>query len=109
LNDRWIDYRVDDAPDPVPQLGKLLKLHHLYFEKSEPDDVLVIEGEVLTKLQQLMINQAYKLDASGEYDQQTRKALREFVGNENFEDRTDIENGHIDAPVYDFLVDKFSS
>lgn len=109
MNDRWIDYRVDDHEHPVPELGELLKLHHLYFEKSEPEDVLPIEGKVLQHLQQMMIDQGYELAASGEFDQQTQKALREFVGNENFEDRTDIEGGQIDAPVYDFLVDKFTS
>jgi uncharacterized Ntn-hydrolase superfamily protein len=109
MNDRWIDYRVDDHEHPVPELGELLKLHHLYFEKSEPEDVLPIEGKVLQHLQQMMIDQGYELAASGEFDQQTQKALREFVGNENFEDRTDIEGGQIDAPVYNFLVDKFTS
>ncbi len=32
--DRWIDYRVDDHPDPVLRLGELLELHNLYFGKS---------------------------------------------------------------------------
>jgi uncharacterized Ntn-hydrolase superfamily protein len=109
FNDRWIDYRVDDHVDPVPKLGELLKLHHLYFEKSEADDVLRIEGDVLHNLQDVMIDLGYKLSANGEYDQQTRKALREFVGNENFEDRTDVEKGEMDAPVYSYLLEKFSS
>jgi uncharacterized Ntn-hydrolase superfamily protein len=109
FNDRWIDYRVDDHVDPVPKLGELLKLHHLYFEKSEADDVLRIEGDVLHNLQDVMIDLGYKLSANGEYDQQTRKALREFVGNENFEDRTDVEKGEVDAPVYSYLLEKFSS
>ncbi len=109
FNDRWIDYRVDDHEDPVPRLGELLKLHRLYFEKSEPEDVLAIEGDVLRTLQQIMIKTGYDIASSDEYDQPTRKALREFVGNENFEDRTDIDNGHIDAPVYNYLLEKYSS
>ena len=35
FNDRWMDYRVDDHQDPVPQLGKLIEMHHLYFDKSD--------------------------------------------------------------------------
>jgi uncharacterized Ntn-hydrolase superfamily protein len=108
-NDQWIDYRVDDHDDPVPKLGELLKLHRLYFEKSEANDVLTIEGEVLDRLQHIMIDLGYDLSGNGEYDQQTRSALREFVGNENFEDRTDVENGEMDAPVYKYLIEKFSS
>lgn len=109
FNDRWIDYRVDDDEDPVPEVGELLKLHRLYFGKSEGDEVLTIEGEVLNDLQQLLVKLGYAESASGAYDEHTRKALRAFVGNENFEDRTDVDNGLIDAPVFQYLVEKFTS
>ena len=72
-------------------------------------NALAIQGEVLKQLQKLMIDLGYDLSLSGEYDQATRKALREFVGNENFEDRTDIEKGQIDAPVFEYLFENFSS
>jgi uncharacterized Ntn-hydrolase superfamily protein len=109
FNDRWIDYRVDDDEDPVPRLAELLKLHRLYFEKSEEDDVLAIEGEVLDSLLRIMVELGYKVSDGSTYDEATRKTLREFIGNENFEDRTDLDNGTIDAPVYQYLVEKFSS
>ncbi len=109
LNDHWIDYRVDDHTDPVPRLGDLLKLHRLYFEKSDDENVLAIEGEILENLQNIMVKLGYDVPLSDKYDQTTRKALREFVGNENFEDRTDVDSGHIDAPVYNYLIEKFSS
>jgi uncharacterized Ntn-hydrolase superfamily protein len=109
LNDRWIDYRVDDHEDPVPRLGDLLKLHRLFFEKSDEQNVLAIKGEILDTLQKIMAELGYDVSASGEYDQATQTALREFVGNENFEDRTDVESGQIDAPVYEYLIEKFSS
>ncbi len=34
-NDRWLDYRVDDNLHPIPQLGELLELHHLYFDRVQ--------------------------------------------------------------------------
>ena len=108
LNDRWIDYRVDDHEDPVPRLLELLELHHLYFEKSPPEEEHSIEDEVCSNLQRMMINHGYLSEqASGEYDHSTQQALREFLGNENFEERADFENGRIDAPVYEFLRRKF--
>jgi uncharacterized Ntn-hydrolase superfamily protein len=108
FNDRWIDYRVDDHEDPVPQLLDLLELYHLYFEQSPPEQQLVIEGKVCRNLQQLVIQQGYELkDASGSYDAATQKALREFLGNENFEERADFDSGRIDEPVYEFLMRKF--
>ncbi|MDF1500692.1 MAG: DUF1028 domain-containing protein [Anaerolineales bacterium] len=109
FNDRWIDYRVDDHEDPVPRLGEMLKLHRLYFDESAEGDILAIEGEVLEQLQRILLARGYEIASIGDYDQITRKALREFIGNENFEDRTDVENGQIDAPVYAYLIEKFSS
>jgi uncharacterized Ntn-hydrolase superfamily protein len=109
FNDRWIDYRVDDHDDPVPKLTDLLELHHLYFEKSPAEEELPIEGEICRKLQEIMIQQKYDVDsASGKYDKNTQQALRQFLGNENFEERADFETGRIDAPVYDFLLRKFN-
>jgi uncharacterized Ntn-hydrolase superfamily protein len=108
FNDRWMDYRVDDHADPVPRLAELIELHRLFFEKSADEDELPISGEVAKRLQKMMQKLGY-FDASisGEYDEPTRKALREFIGSENFEDRTDFDAGRIDQPVYDYLMRKF--
>jgi uncharacterized Ntn-hydrolase superfamily protein len=110
FNDRWIDYRVDDHADPVPQLAELLQLHRLYFEKSPADDEISIEGDVATTLQEIMKSLGYYSGAiHGKFDEEMKQALRSFIGNENFEDRTDLKIGKIDKPVYDYLVQKFSS
>ncbi len=110
FNDRWIDYRVDDHEDPVPQLANLLALHRLYFEESPPEDRLAIEGEICQRLQQLLQKQGFTIpEAHGQFDETTRQALREFIGNENFEDRTDFEKGLIDRPVFEYLLEKFGT
>jgi uncharacterized Ntn-hydrolase superfamily protein len=110
LNDRWIDYRVDDGPNPVVQLEELLQLHRLYFGKSPEEEELVIEGEVAEKLQAIMTKLGYfKGPISGHYDETTKKALRNFIGNENFEDRTAFKTGRIDRPVFQYLLKKFES
>ena len=107
--DRWIDYRVDDHPDPVPRLGELLELHELFFGESDPKDRAAIEGKTLQQLQQILIREGYlKGDFSTIYDQQTRKALEAFTGNENFEERCDLEAGWIDQPVLDYIFKKFN-
>lgn len=109
LNDRWIDYRVDDHIDPVPKLEGLLQLHRLYFGKSPEDDELQIEGDVASTLQEIMKHQGYYAGSiNGNYDEGTKQALRGFIGNENFEDRTDLKKGKIDRPVLEYLVQKFS-
>ena len=108
FNDRWMDYRVDDHADPVQQLAELANLHRLYFEKSSDADELAIQGDIAKHLQKTMQQLGY-FDApiSGEYDPPTRKALRDFVGSENFEDRTNFDAGRIDRPVYEYLMRKF--
>jgi uncharacterized Ntn-hydrolase superfamily protein len=108
FNDRWIDYRVDDDEDPVPRLIDLVAIHRLYFGESGPEDKLKIETGVLRTLKQIMASQGLfdgPLDEA--WDDEARGALREFVGNENFEDRTDLDARLIDRPVFNYLTEKF--
>ncbi|MCK5054799.1 MAG: DUF1028 domain-containing protein, partial [Anaerolineales bacterium] len=109
FNDRWIDYRVDDHEDPVPRLMEILGLHSLYFGESPPEEELEINGAVCEALQKIMQDLGYDIEGiTGEYDQSTQTALRQFIGNENFEERTEFEKGRIDQPVYEYLLKKFS-
>lgn len=106
--DRWIDYRVDDHEDPVPRLGELLEIHELFFGESEKKDRIPLKGEPLQQLQEILIHLDYlEGKADGKYDQLTKSALREFTGNENFEERVDLEAGWIDRPVLEYLLKKF--
>jgi uncharacterized Ntn-hydrolase superfamily protein len=109
-NDRWIDYRVDDHPDPVPRLAELLELHELYFGSSSAEDRLALTGAVLMDLLRL----ARRLGTYDGPDETSlsapaRDALRRFIGNENFEDRSDVEAGWIDRPAYEFLMRRSAS
>jgi uncharacterized Ntn-hydrolase superfamily protein len=108
FNDRWVDYRVDDHPDPVFRLGELLALHELYFNKSDESGQVRIEDDVLFRLQSIMVRLGYYQDPpSGKYDENTRTALEAFIGNENFEERVDVKHGKIDQPVYDHILRQF--
>jgi uncharacterized Ntn-hydrolase superfamily protein len=108
FNDRWIDYRVDDHEDPIRELGRLLELHELYFKESDAKDRIQLTGAPLLQLQEIAIHKGY-LDgkADGHYDAVTKRALRAFTGNENFEERCNIEEGWMDRAVFDYLVKKF--
>lgn len=108
--DRWIDYRVDDHEDPVPRLGELLELHELYFGESQEKDRMPLKGEPLRQLQEVLIQLDYmEGKADGTYDELTKTALRAFTGNENFEERCDLEAGWIDGPVLEYLLKKFAN
>ena len=108
FNDRMIDYRVDDDPDPVVKLGELLYLHQLYFGKSPESERIQLNGAELLTVQNIMRQLGYlKQIPDNGYDTASREALRAFMGNENFEERSDPANGWIDRPVYDFIIWKF--
>jgi len=49
-DDRWIDLRVDDHPDPVPELARLLGVWRVLMERPDPSELLAIEPELATEL-----------------------------------------------------------
>jgi uncharacterized Ntn-hydrolase superfamily protein len=85
-SDVLVDLRVDDHGDPVPELGRLLDLHHLYFGK--PEEVLSLEGELATEVAERLARLGYD-------------SLEAWAGVENFEERL-VPDG-IDALVLEQL------
>jgi uncharacterized Ntn-hydrolase superfamily protein len=81
-SDVLVDLRVDDHPDPVVELGRLLELHHLYF--GTPEETLPLEGALADEV-------AAKLQALGYED------LEDWAGVENYEER--MVPGAIDVLV----------
>jgi len=53
-NDRWIDLRVDDHPDPIGELGRLLELQRLYLDRPAPADLLRLDEALATELRGLL-------------------------------------------------------
>jgi uncharacterized Ntn-hydrolase superfamily protein len=100
--DRWLDYRVDDHEDPVPRLGELLEMHELYFGKSPEEDRLEIKGKVHEQIAEILTREGYLKNGKAFSD-----AFKEFIGNENFEERADGQTGWIDSPVLNYLIKKF--
>lgn len=107
-NDRWIDYRVDDDPDPIGRLGHLLELHNLYFGISPVEDRVKLEGKDLEKIQKILTHNGYaKHLQPGLYDAATQAAFASFIGNENFEQRAWPQEGLIDRPVLNYIFNHF--
>ena len=91
FNDRYVDLRVDDHPDPIEELARLLELHKLYFFKAEPQDVLTVDA-ILKKEIDALVSQA------------GAKTLVEFMHRENLEDRV-RDDGTIDKQTLGYLRD----
>jgi len=101
FNDRHIDLRVDDHPEPIEELARILELHKLYSFKPEPADVLTIDSALGGELCRLL-QRAGRLDARPTFDDVARTALVEFMHAENLEDRV-RSDGTIDRQTLDYL------
>uniref|UniRef100_UPI0026062F66 DUF1028 domain-containing protein n=1 Tax=uncultured Meiothermus sp. TaxID=157471 RepID=UPI0026062F66 len=84
--ERWIDLRVDDHPDPVQELQRLLAIHQLLFGAGEPTRPL--STREIVWIQALLHRQGQYTGAiSGQWDETTELALRALIGMENLEER----------------------
>ena len=106
FNDRFIDLRVDDHPQPIEELQRILQLHRLYLFPPDPKDILVIDQAIAHELQELLtLTGDYQGPINDSYDSVTRDAFRKFSGRENLEERW-IEDDRIDRVVLEFMRQK---
>ena len=59
-NDRFIDIRVYDAPDPIAELERLLALHKLHFFPSRPEDLMPITPAIVAQLEPILLSEPAK-------------------------------------------------
>jgi uncharacterized Ntn-hydrolase superfamily protein len=85
-SDVVVDLRVDDHPDPVTELARLMGMHTLYFERPDPATLLPLTGDTADEVRA-------RLGATGDLDE----ALASWAGIENLEER--IVPGSIDPLV----------
>jgi uncharacterized Ntn-hydrolase superfamily protein len=110
-NDRFIDIRVYDAPDPIAELERLLALHKLHFFPSETADLLPITSAIVAKLEPILlaepVNQPDKwLKAKqGSATPEFLEALKNFMYWENYDVRVRMD-GKIDRVVLDDIMKK---
>lgn len=104
--DRYVDLRVDDHPQPIAELARLLGLHRLYLTKSAPDELIAVDEALARELQALLQQTGhYQGDITGLYDEATKKALWDLYGIENLEERWHEEL--IDVVALEFLRERF--
>ena len=79
-SDALVDLRVDDHPDPVPELARMLDIHDMLFNKADPADCLPLEGELATEV-------LARLESVGHTGDSVQAALESWAGVENLEER----------------------
>lgn len=105
-NDRYIDLRVDDDPEPIHKLMELYQLHKLYFTKPTDEDLRAIDKQINHQIQNaLKVLGFYQDDLSDQFDEKTKEAYEAFCGFENYEERV-VEGAFIDKTVLEKLLEK---
>ena len=88
FDDRYVDISVYDHPTPIAELERLYAIHRLTYFRSDPDRLARIDAAIADELQQMMRARGfYKGAATGICDDATLKALRDFMGWENYDER----------------------
>lgn len=124
--DRWIDLRVDDHDDPVPELRRLHDVWRLLSERPEPGDLLPIDATLAPELRERLTRAGWApgrddrfaasirgaiagvtrigepRDAGPEWDATWDSALLTWMGVANLEERT-AASGWIDPVVLEQL------
>jgi uncharacterized Ntn-hydrolase superfamily protein len=93
-SDVLVDLRVDDHPEPVTELARLLDLHTLYFERPDPATLLSLDGPVGAEVRDLLAALGHP---AGPAPADLDEALASWAGIANLEER--IVAGHIDPLV----------
>jgi uncharacterized Ntn-hydrolase superfamily protein len=100
-NDRLLDLRVDDNHDPVVELGRLLQIHRLLFERPQDRDLLALTGETWQRLRTALERAGHALGP--DWDAEAEAALASVAGNENLEERL-VEPARLGHPAIDRAV-----
>jgi uncharacterized Ntn-hydrolase superfamily protein len=98
-SDVEVDLRIDDHPDPVGELARLLELHELYFTRPDPATMLDLTGKLAEEVRERLLALGHP---SGTGDPASLDAaLAGWAGMENLEER--LAPGRIDPLVLRML------
>ena len=110
-NDRYLDLRVDDDPDPIHRLKELVAMHHVFFKPAIELEFIPIEDEVARELQTMASRLGYYPGApNGEWDQESKQAFELLIANENLEERWSLDQNPdlIDSMALEYLRLRYS-
>jgi uncharacterized Ntn-hydrolase superfamily protein len=106
FTDRYVDLRVDDHRAPIEELRRVFKIYDMtMLSREDPRNLLTIDCGISVALQRdLKILGMYDGPISGIFDDQTKKALKDFVNVNNFENKMH-EEGRIWRSILDYIQD----
>lgn len=113
-NDRFVDIRVYDAPDPIAELERLLALHKLHFFPSQPADLVPIGPALVAQLEPILLREPagqpekWLSQKQGSATPTFLEALKNFMYWENYDVRVRMD-GKIDRVVLQDILKKHRS
>lgn len=109
FDDRYVDISVYDHPAPIQELARLYALHRLTFFRSDPGNLVPVDMAIANELQQIFRARGfYRGAATGIFDATTQKALHDFMGWENYDERI-REDDLIDLEVLEDIRNKHAA
>ncbi|HEX5700425.1 MAG TPA: DUF1028 domain-containing protein, partial [Rubrobacter sp.] len=100
-NDRVVDLRVDDHPDPIKELIRIRDLHTLYFGETMSEDVVAVDGDVRREVADALRRSGY-IREQDLGDEALFDALSAYIRTENFEER-EQRRGYLDRAVLEYM------
>ncbi len=100
-NDRAVDLRVDDHPEPIKELMRVYDIHSLYFADPATAKVVPIDAATYADIVNALATLNFLNDAKGAEDT-VYEALTAFIHTENFEERQ-RPRGEVDQAVLAYL------
>ena len=91
-DDVAVDLRVDEHPDPVTELSRLLDLNDLYLTASTPAEQVTVTDELRTEIDEHVHTLGFG-------------SLDDWAGTENYEMRVDAGGAWIDQQILERLRD----
>jgi uncharacterized Ntn-hydrolase superfamily protein len=85
FDDRMVDLRVDDHPQPIPELARLLGLWRLYFEQAPAESLLPVDEAMLGRIR-AALERADRLPV-GAGSEELWGSFDAWAGAENLEER----------------------
>ncbi|HWG99220.1 MAG TPA: DUF1028 domain-containing protein [Pilimelia sp.] len=98
-SDLVMDLRVDDHPDPVAELARLVDIHDLLFGRPDPATLRDLTGELAADVRHLLARAGHP--AAGDDPADLDAALASWAGVENLEER--LVPGRIDPVLLEQL------
>ncbi len=109
--DLYLDCRIDDDPDPLPKLQKLVTTHHLFLGRPRPEDLTPITPAIAGEIQHWLRSQGYLQQETNGWDTISKEAFWTMVASENLEERWNPEGNTdmIDQIALNYLRERLGS